>query len=72
MEERRGVVLSQGGQAWRKPNESPSEFCLAVGPEGGFTDQEVELAGQCHWDVVGLGPRNLRVETAALVGVTLA
>jgi 16S rRNA (uracil1498-N3)-methyltransferase len=40
---------------------------VAVGPEGGFTDEEVALARQTGWQVVGLGPRILRVETAALV-----
>lgn len=39
----------------------------AVGPEGGFTDQEVAAAQDAGWQPVGLGPRILRVETAALV-----
>jgi 16S rRNA (uracil1498-N3)-methyltransferase len=38
---------------------------LAVGPEGGFTAAEVALAA--GWRRVALGPRILRVETAALV-----
>jgi 16S rRNA (uracil1498-N3)-methyltransferase len=37
---------------------------LAVGPEGGFTDEE--LAAAADWQRVSLGPRILRVETAAL------
>ena len=37
---------------------------LAVGPEGGFTDDEVRAA--TAWHVVSLGRRILRVETAAL------
>jgi 16S rRNA (uracil1498-N3)-methyltransferase len=39
---------------------------VAVGPEGGFTDEEIALARDRGWRVVGLGPRVLRVETAAL------
>jgi 16S rRNA (uracil1498-N3)-methyltransferase len=39
---------------------------LAVGPEGGLTDEEVARAGAAGWQTVGLGPRILRVETAAL------
>jgi 16S rRNA (uracil1498-N3)-methyltransferase len=38
----------------------------AVGPEGGFTDEEVALARAAGWRVVDLGPRILRVETAAM------
>jgi 16S rRNA (uracil1498-N3)-methyltransferase len=49
------------------PTEPPSGFCLAVGPEGGFTEEEVQAARQAGWQVVDLGPRILRVETAALV-----
>lgn len=37
---------------------------LAVGPEGGFTEDEVAAAAS--WQRVSLGPRVLRVETAAL------
>ena len=39
---------------------------LAVGPEGGFADEEVALAVAAGWHTVDLGPRILRVETAAL------
>ncbi len=48
------------------------EVWFAVGPEGGFTDDEVEAALQAGWSIVSLGPRLLRVETAALALVTLA
>jgi 16S rRNA (uracil1498-N3)-methyltransferase len=38
----------------------------AVGPEGGFTDEEVAEARAAGWRVIGLGPRILRIETAAV------
>lgn len=44
----------------------PCEQLLAVGPEGGFTEEEVAQAQAAGWEVVGLGPRILRVETALL------
>jgi 16S rRNA (uracil1498-N3)-methyltransferase len=43
-----------------------SDVSLAVGPEGGFTDQEVTSAAAAGWRTLDLGPRILRVETAAL------
>ncbi len=43
------------------------DVALAVGPEGGFSDDEVDSAMQHGWRVVSLGPRILRVETAAVV-----
>jgi 16S rRNA (uracil1498-N3)-methyltransferase len=45
---------------------------LAVGPEGGFTDEELGLAAAHGWQRISLGPRTLRVETAALALTTLA
>jgi 16S rRNA (uracil1498-N3)-methyltransferase len=45
---------------------------VAVGPEGGFTEDEVALAREAGWHVFSLGPRILRVETAALVLAGLA
>ena len=39
---------------------------LAVGPEGGFTREEVDQATINGWQQVDLGPRILRVETAAI------
>ena len=45
---------------------APFECCIAVGPEGGFTDAERAAAATGGWRFVSLGPRLLRVETAAL------
>jgi 16S rRNA (uracil1498-N3)-methyltransferase len=47
-----------------RPNErSPAVYCL-VGPEGGFSDQEIRKAEEAQFLAVNLGPRILRVETA--------
>jgi 16S rRNA (uracil1498-N3)-methyltransferase len=39
---------------------------LAIGPEGGFTDAEVQQAEGLGWQTLCLGPNILRVETAGL------
>jgi 16S rRNA (uracil1498-N3)-methyltransferase len=44
----------------------PEGITLAIGPEGGFAESEVDCARAAGWQVVGLGRRILRVETAAL------
>ena len=44
----------------------PSGIVLAVGPEGGFTDEEIQSAASLGWQSVDLGPTILRVETAAV------
>jgi 16S rRNA (uracil1498-N3)-methyltransferase len=44
-----------------------ASVAVAIGPEGGFTADEASLAQRHDWRPVRLGPRILRVETAALV-----
>lgn len=46
---------------------TPQEIRVFVGPEGGFTLDEVRCAHQAGIIPVSLGPRILRTETAALV-----
>ena len=49
---------------------SAKVFAL-IGPEGGWADEEIELAREGGWKIVTLGGRTLRAETAAIVAVTL-
>jgi 16S rRNA (uracil1498-N3)-methyltransferase len=39
---------------------------IIIGPEGGFTGDEVEAAEDAAVIIVTLGPRTLRAETAAV------
>lgn len=50
---------------------TPRSGLLLVGPEGGFTEDEVNRAERSGFFSLGLGPRRLRTETAALVGAAL-
>ncbi|MFA6056266.1 MAG: RsmE family RNA methyltransferase, partial [Thermodesulfovibrionales bacterium] len=50
----------------------PSSLFIVIGPEGGFTKEEVELAKEKGLVVASLGKRILRAETAAIAAVTLA
>lgn len=59
-----GGPLSVATQALAK---TPAAVLIAVGPEGGFSDAEVQHARDRDWQLVGLGRRILRVETAALM-----
>ena len=47
----------------------PQKLLIMVGPEGGFSNQEVNLAAEAGFQVVSLGPHTLRAETAALTAV---
>ncbi len=45
---------------------------VLVGPEGGFTAEEVRLARAAGFSGLWLGPRTLRAETAAVAALALA
>jgi 16S rRNA (uracil1498-N3)-methyltransferase len=66
-----GVVISaaatqgMGSLTW-----SSGPIALAVGPEGGFSDTELERLTGAGWQACRLGPRILRTETAAIAGLT--
>lgn len=45
---------------------------LFIGPEGGFSERELDLARANHAGFRSLGPRRLRAETAAIAAVALS
>jgi 16S rRNA (uracil1498-N3)-methyltransferase len=47
------------------------KITLIVGPEGGFTDQEVSLLLSSNIKAIQFGPRILRAETAVIAGVAI-
>lgn len=53
----------------REPGTPVDRVCLLAGPEGGFTEEERELARRAGFAGVRLGPRILRAETAALAAL---
>lgn len=63
----RKFVAHPGGAAVDgvKPRDDKPTL-LGIGPEGGFTEEEVGLAQGHGWQVLGLGERILRLETAAV------
>lgn len=55
----RSLAAALGGHAFDKP------IAIAVGPEGGFSSDEIALAMKSNAALVSLGPTVLRTETAA-------
>ncbi|MBN2373615.1 16S rRNA (uracil(1498)-N(3))-methyltransferase [bacterium] len=45
--------------------------CLLVGPEGGFAEEEINMAKETGFIPIGLGPRILRTETAAIAMIAV-
>jgi 16S rRNA (uracil1498-N3)-methyltransferase len=50
----------------------PTDVALAVGPEGGWADEELSWFRDSGWIAASLGGTILRAETAAIVAVALA
>lgn len=64
----RRLVADPNGRVLVKEDETQfAPVYAAVGPEGGFTDDELAAACAASWEIVSLGPRMLRIETAAIV-----
>lgn len=60
-------LIAHPGGPQRLPSPgSDRPVLFAIGPEGGFTDTEIELAEQNGWRRFSLGPRIYRIETAAI------
>jgi 16S rRNA (uracil1498-N3)-methyltransferase len=60
------------GERSQQPLDPPAPIWAGVGPEGGFSDTEIEQAVAAGARLVSLGRHVLRVETAALAFAALA
>jgi 16S rRNA (uracil1498-N3)-methyltransferase len=47
------------------------KLVLCIGPEGGWQDHEIALAGEAGCRIVSLGPWTLRAETASIAAVSI-
>jgi 16S rRNA (uracil1498-N3)-methyltransferase len=54
-----------------KPQTAEGEIVLAVGPEGGWTEGELESFRQSGWTSASLGNTILRAETAAMAATAI-
>jgi len=52
-----------------KHHDKVHTLLVAIGPEGGFSEEEITLALQSGFKTVSLGARRLRTETAAMVAL---
>jgi len=65
----RRLLAHPGGDRSLSDLTKREDVVIALGPEGGFTDDEVEQGMTHGWERVSLGSRILRIETA---GIALA
>lgn len=67
------IILDKSGEDIKKLNipSEISELSIFIGPEGGWTPEELDLAKQSGVKSVSLGSRVLRTETAGLVAAAI-
>lgn len=64
-------LLFHPGAPAARGDASVASVAAVSGPEGGFSDAELAAARAAGWQIVGLGPRTLRAETAPVAIATL-
>ncbi len=64
------LVLSPQGALSANDLELQRDVVLLIGPEGGFSQGELERLNQSGFRALSLGPRILRTETAAVAALT--
>jgi 16S rRNA (uracil1498-N3)-methyltransferase len=61
------ILFDVKGEKISLPKKRIEKIALFVGPEGGFSAEEVELAKKNNFQIFNLGKLTLRAETAAIV-----
>lgn len=69
----RRIVLSEVETSFslRDVSREGSALVLAIGPEGGWTNEELQAFAEAGWKAAALGPTILRAETAAIAAVAV-
>jgi len=60
------LFYEKSDNQWLPDRTDDVDTIICIGPEGGWTEDEIEFAKKSGCGVFGLGPRVLRAETAAI------
>ncbi len=67
------IILAPGAENTINSIPVPkNNICILIGPEGGFTEEEIQLATDNGFISISLGPRILRTETAGPACIAIA
>ncbi len=64
------ILAPQASQVLGQIHPAPQQLRLAIGPEGGFSDEEIRTVTSGSFTAVSLGPRILRTETAVVASLS--
>ncbi|CEK12192.1 16S rRNA (uracil(1498)-N(3))-methyltransferase [Legionella hackeliae] len=65
------VLHPEMAKNWRDYEFHTQELILMIGPEGGFSEQEISEILSYNFNPLSLGPRILRTETAAIAALSV-
>ena len=66
------AARSEAGKRYLASTLRPGEAALVlIGPEGDFSDAEIDTAVACGFEEITLGPQRLRTETAAVAATVM-
>lgn len=65
------VLDPKGAKSWRDYQFAQAELSLLIGPEGGFSPEELKQIFAANFNPLCLGPRVLRTETAAITALSV-
>lgn len=65
------VLDPEASKSWRDYSVNKESITLLVGPEGGFSKEEMENIFAAGFNSLSLGPRILRTETAAIASLSI-
>lgn len=70
-DDKRFIVHPHQSQYFRNVQSAKQGFEVLIGPEGGFSDSEFQMALENGYQAISLGPRILRSETAVISCLSL-
>ena len=65
------ICFHMSGRKFKKEDKNSSSHLILIGPEGGFSNNEINIIEKYNWNIITLGDRILRTETAAIVAQSL-
>ena len=65
------ICFHISGRKFKKEDKNSNSHLVLIGPEGGFNDNEINIIEKYNWNIITLGDRILRTETAAIVAQSL-
>ena len=65
------ILYDPHGRKMNKTDINHKKYTILIGPEGGFTENEIKNSIKKNWNIISLGDRILRTETASIVGHAL-